>query len=202
MHLRKRRVGDKAGDDYTAPRRSAPADPTRAGTARALRFRVPAQRHGEFLRLPRRPSALAQGEGPHHSNGRTHKLVARSMPAPKRRSQPLGFITTRARRRQQDRLQAGHTIPPIDSGRQVSEHRLCCHRESAVAYRFPNSAEQELVKRLRQRYHLCASGPASLAPLISVACWRSCDCTCHEPCPGSIQSMRTWQPRWLLSRRE
>ncbi len=42
------------------------ADPGRAGTARALRFRVPAQRHGQSLRLPRRPSALAPiGPGAH-----------------------------------------------------------------------------------------------------------------------------------------
>ena len=46
-----------------AHRRGAPADPGRAGQARALRLRVPAQRHRQPVRLPRRPPPLAQGEG-------------------------------------------------------------------------------------------------------------------------------------------
>ena len=48
----------------------APADPGRAGPARALRLRVPPQRHGQSVRLPRRAPALAQGQGHRAANGR------------------------------------------------------------------------------------------------------------------------------------
>ena len=46
-----------------ADRRGAPADPGHAGPARALRLRVSPQRHGQPVRLPRRPPALAHGQG-------------------------------------------------------------------------------------------------------------------------------------------
>ena len=57
----------------------------------------------------------------------------------------------------------------------------------------------------RYRYRPCVSVASSLAlsiwaALIPAACWRwqSCD----APCPGLMQSMRTWQPNWPWSRRE
>ena len=53
----------------------------------------------------------------------------------------------------------------------------------------------------------CASvnaspAPAILAPLVSVVCWWACQDPCRAPCPGLMQSMRTWQPNWPWSRRE
>ena len=48
---------------HPAHRRSAPADPGRTRTARALRLRVSPQRHRQSLRLRRCPSLLAQGQG-------------------------------------------------------------------------------------------------------------------------------------------
>jgi hypothetical protein len=62
---------------------------------------------------------------------------------------------------QQDQLQAEHTITPSDNGRQASERSPCCHKESAVAYLFPNFSEQELVEW--QRHQLCVLQTASLA---------------------------------------
>src|SRR5712671_4533978 len=53
-----------------AHRRGSPADPGRAGPARTLRLRVPPQRHRQSLRLHRRPSALAQGQGHRAAGGR------------------------------------------------------------------------------------------------------------------------------------
>jgi hypothetical protein len=61
-------------------------------------------------------------------------------------------IAIPARRMQQDRLQAGHTIPPSRSGRQASERPPCCHKESAVAYLLPILAAWEPVERRRQLY--------------------------------------------------
>jgi transposase len=46
-----------------AHRRGPPAYPGRAGPARALRLRVSPQRHGQPVRLPRRPPAVAHGQG-------------------------------------------------------------------------------------------------------------------------------------------
>src|ERR1035437_1571791 len=61
-------------------------------------------------------------------------------------------IAIPARRMQQDRLQAGHTILPSRSGRQASERPPCCHKESAVAYLLPILAAWEPVERRRQLY--------------------------------------------------
>ena len=62
-----------------ADRRGPPADPGRAGPARALRLRVSPQRHGQPVRLPRRPPALAHGQGhrPAH-RPRLRRMHARS----------------------------------------------------------------------------------------------------------------------------
>jgi transposase len=46
-----------------ADRRGAPADPGRAGSARTLRLRVSAQRHGQPVRLPRRAPPGRGGSG-------------------------------------------------------------------------------------------------------------------------------------------
>src|ERR1017187_8441302 len=75
-------------------------------------------------------------------------------------------ITIPARRMQQDRLQAGHTIPPSRSVRQASERPPCCQKESAVAYLLPILAEREPVER--QRRQLYVSEISSLALLIEV----------------------------------
>jgi transposase len=53
-----------------AHRRGASADSRRAGSARTLRLRVPPQRHRQSLRLRRRASALAQGQGHRAAGGR------------------------------------------------------------------------------------------------------------------------------------
>ena len=55
-----------------------------------------------------------------------------------------------ARRMWRDQLRAGHTIPPIHSGRQASSRRPCCHKESAVACRLRNLAGRKLME-WRQR---------------------------------------------------
>src|SRR5271166_6971484 len=46
-----------------AHRRGAPTDPARARKDRALRLRIPAQRHRQPVRLPRCEPPLAQGQG-------------------------------------------------------------------------------------------------------------------------------------------
>jgi hypothetical protein len=48
---------------------------------------------------------------------------------------------------QQDRRQAGQTIPPSRSGHQALERPPCCHKESAVAYLLLILAEREPVER-------------------------------------------------------
>src|SRR5450631_2819340 len=53
-----------------ADRRGTPADPGRAGSTRTLRLRVPPQRHCQSLRMHRRASALAQGQGHRAAGGR------------------------------------------------------------------------------------------------------------------------------------
>ena len=46
----------------------------------------------------------------------------------------LSVVTaTPAHRKQKDQLRAGHTIPLSHSGRQTSELRPCCDKESALA---------------------------------------------------------------------
>src|ERR1017187_10568671 len=52
-------------------------------------------------------------------------------------------IAIPARRMQQDRLHAEHTIPPRRSACQASERPPCCHKESAVTYLLPILAERE-----------------------------------------------------------
>ena len=50
-------------EPHPAHRRSAPADCGRARAGRALRLRVPAQRHRQSVRIRGREPSLAQGEG-------------------------------------------------------------------------------------------------------------------------------------------
>ena len=110
-----------------------------------------------------RPPGSPPGDGPRATTGRpgTGRRPRWLPPGPPH----LGVIANLARRRRQDQRREGHTTPPIDSGRQASGRRPCCHKGSAVAYRFPNSAEQELVGWQRPRqarwFHLCVSGPSS-----------------------------------------
>src|ERR1700675_2605613 len=51
-------------------REGPPADLGQAGPARTLRLRVPPQRHRQSLRLPRRASPLAQGQGHRTARGK------------------------------------------------------------------------------------------------------------------------------------
>jgi len=77
----------------------------------------------------------------------------------------LGAIAIRARRMQQDQLQAGHTIPPSDNGHQASERPPCCHKESVAEYLLQNLAERESVQR-RRHQHCVFSETSSSAPWI------------------------------------
>ena len=60
-----------------ADRRGAPAYPGRAGPTRTLRLRVSPQRHRQPVRLPRRPSSLAQCQG--SPSSRTAKRLRQCM---------------------------------------------------------------------------------------------------------------------------
>src|SRR6516162_6847086 len=62
-----------------------------------------------------------------------------------------GIKAIPARRKQKDQHQAGHTIPPSQSGRQASSRRPCCHKESAVASRLQNLAARESTERYRRQ---------------------------------------------------
>ena len=74
-----------------AHRRGSPADPGRAGPARTLRLRVSPQRHCQSLRLHRRASALAQGQGHRAAGGRRLRPLharTRRCPLSRRRVHP------------------------------------------------------------------------------------------------------------------
>src|SRR5580704_8561573 len=115
----------------------------------------------------------------------------------------------RALRMQKDQLRVGHTIHPSDSGRQASERRPCCHKESVATYLEPNLAVPEPMKWdvERQQRQLCVSETSSSSPSIEAqltlpACRRSCGRACGASRFGSSLSMRTWQPSWPWPPRE
>src|ERR1019366_6213435 len=72
-------------------------------------------------------------------------------------------IAIPARRMQQDRLQAGHTIPPSRSVRQAPSRHPCCHKESAVASLLPILAERELVERQRRQLYVSETSSSALS---------------------------------------
>jgi hypothetical protein len=72
-------------------------------------------------------------------------------------------IAIPARRMQQDRLQAGHTIPPSRSVRQASERPPCCHKESAVAYLLLILAEREPVERQRRQLYVSETSSSAMS---------------------------------------
>ena len=103
----------------------APADPGQAGPARALRLRVSPQRHGQSVRLPRRPPALAQGEG-HRPAG----------------SQRLRRVHARARRL---RLSPGRAV-------RVVMDNLSTHSAGALYDAFPAPEARRVLRRLEFHY--------------------------------------------------
>ena len=109
---------------------------------------------------------------------RTRALVLRELLC---QQQMPDVRATPARRMQKDRLQAGHTIRPSDSGRQASERFPCCHKESAVAYLRPHLAAREPAKRHQCQLFVSetsSSAPSIQAQLIPPACMRSYDRDC------------------------
>src|SRR5476651_1168970 len=82
---------------------------------------------------------------------------------PYRRQWRQVVIAIPARRMQQDRLLAGHTIPPSCSVHQASERPSCCHKESAVAYLLPIWAEREPVKRQRWQLYVSETSWSALS---------------------------------------
>ena len=100
--------------------------PAAAGPARALRLRVPAQRHGQPVRLPRRAPPLAQGQGHRQPHGR--------------RLRPLHARACRC------------PLSRRPSGSGSSLDNLSTHSAGALYEAFPAREARRLLRRLEFHY--------------------------------------------------